>query len=113
MSAYTRFDFPGAIATSILPSGDLGIPWPSTRDHLPPPSCVTNTPLPGPPLNIPQLCMTTSHVPAISVLGSAGSIVRPEQPLFGSTNKDLAHVFPPSVVLKTPRSCWGPVSRPA
>ena len=38
-------------------------------------------PVAGPPLNIPHVCMTTSHVPAISTLGSLASIARPEHPV--------------------------------
>src|SRR5262249_31731667 len=99
--------------TSIFPTGDFGSPWPSMRFQLVPPSCVTKTPLPGPPLNIAQLCITACHVPATSVFGSCASMERPEQPVSGSTKRERVHVLPPSVVLKTPRSCCGPVRRPA
>ena len=81
------------------------------RVHLAPPSCVTKTPLPGPPLNIAQVCITTSHVPANSVFGLCG--IHREAGAAGvriDEERRASQVFPPSVVLKTPRSCCGPVS---
>ena len=77
-----------------------------------PPSCVRYTPLPGPPLNIAHVCSSTCHMPAISTSGWFGSIEMPEHPVFGSTKSDLSHVAPPSLVLYTPRSCCGAVTRP-
>src|ERR1039458_9175904 len=100
-----RFGLLGAIATSTLPTGGFGMPWPSMRFHVVPPSCVMYTPLPGPcavnslsgkPLNIAYVCTTTRHAPATSVLGSLASMERPEQPVSASTNKERSQVFPPS-----------------
>ena len=82
------------------------------RVHFDPPSRETNTPLPGPPLNIAHVCISTCQVPANSVRGLLGSIARPEQPVFSSTNRTRSQCWPPSVVRKTPRSCCGPVVRP-
>src|SRR5258708_25333716 len=79
----------------------------------PPPSLVRYTPLPGPPLFSAHVCCSTCQVPASSVSGSFASIDRPEQPVFGATNSTRCQLAPPSVVLNTPRSSSGPVSRPA
>src|SRR5919197_5080390 len=100
MSAYTRFESERAMATSILPTGDLGRPF-SPFFHVAPASRVTYTPLPGPPLNIAQVCISTCHMPATSTFGSCASMVRPEQPVLASANKERCHVSPPSVVLYT------------
>src|SRR4029434_876741 len=81
ISAYTRFEFEGATATSIFPAGEFGNPF-ARRFHVEPVSFDTYTPLPGPPLNIAHVCITTSHVPANSTLGSVGSTLTPESPLF-------------------------------
>src|SRR5262245_30084831 len=96
MSAYTRFGSDAATATSTLPMPLFGRPGCTIFVHLVPPSRVTYTPLPGPPLNIAHVCITTSHVPAYSTFGSLASIVRPEQPVFGFTNSTRSHVVPPS-----------------
>src|SRR5262245_47002587 len=95
-SANIRFEFDGAMATSILPTGDFGNPF-SSRAHVVPPSRDMYTPLPGPPLNMAHVCMTTSHAPAISTLGSLASIASPEHPVRSSTNSTRCHVLPPSV----------------
>ena len=92
-----RFESDGATATSILPTGGLGNPV-SAFFQVAPPSRVMYTPLPGPPLYIAHVCITTCHVPAISTFGSFASIEMPEQPVFGSTNSTRSHVSPPSVV---------------
>src|SRR4051812_39320258 len=96
--------------------------------HDLPPSLVRNSPPPGP-------CETTgpywsgpghgplptypsnssrfrSHSPASSALGSNGSIRRSIAPVRSSTNSTFFHVLPPSSVLKTPRSSFGPHTRP-
>src|SRR5690348_14235958 len=106
-----RFGFDGAIATPILPTGDLGMPL-IARFHVVPPSCERNTPLPAPPLSIFQVCITSDHMPAAIVFGSLGSSERLEQPVLGSTNSTRCQVRPPSVVRYTPRSSCGPVARP-
>src|SRR5690348_10062058 len=113
MSAYTRLEFDGATATSILPTGERGSPGSVMRDQVAPVSRDTYTPLPGPPLNMAHVCMTTSHVPAKSTPGLVASIERPEQPVFSLTNSTRFHVVPPSVVRNTPRSSCGPVARPS
>src|SRR6185369_6485034 len=68
ISAYTRLEFVGATATSILPIGGFGSPGSSTCFHVSPPSRVTHTPSLGSfvPLYIAYVCMITCHMPANS-----------------------------------------------
>ena len=86
-----RFGFDGAIATPILPTGDLGIPF-TAFVHVVPPSCEMWTPLPAPPLSIFHVCITSDHMPATIVFGSFGSSDRLEHPVFGSTKRTRSHV---------------------
>ncbi len=97
ISAYTRLESEGAMATSILPTGGVGRPR-VRRVHVVPPSREAYTPLPAPPLNMAQVCITTCHVPANNTVGSCASIARPEQPVFALTNSTRCHVLPPSSV---------------
>ena len=108
-----RLEFDGAMATSILPTGDFGNPGCASRSQVVPPSFDRYTPLPGPPLNIAQVCITTSQVPASRRSGLLGSIDMPEQPVSGFTKSTRCQFFPPSIVRYTPRSCCGPVVRPS
>src|SRR6478672_674834 len=98
ISAYTRRESLGATATSILPNGDLGRPGCCTFVQVVPPSRDTYSPLPGPPLYIAQVCISTCHIPANSTDGCFASIVSPEQPVFWSTNNTRCQVLPASVV---------------
>src|SRR5215471_7012010 len=100
MSAYTRCEFVGATATSILPIGGLGKPGSSTCFHVSPPSRVTHTPSFGScvPLYIAYVCMMTCHMPAKSTFGFLTSIVRPEQPKLPPSPSTSFHVLPPSIV---------------
>src|SRR5215510_9349845 len=111
ISAYIRLLSDGAICTSILPTSGFGRPFVSFV-HVAPPSFVICTPLPGPPLNCPHVCCSACHMPARRMLGFFASIERPEHPVLPSTNSTRFQLTPPSVVLKTPRSSWGPVMRP-
>src|SRR2546426_1110615 len=113
-SAYTRLGSEGATATAILPTGwfAAGSPWPVSRFHVAPPSRVTHSPLPGPPLFRFHVLISSCHIPANRTFGSPGSIARSAQPVFGSTDSTRFHVLPPSVVRYTPRSGDGPKARP-
>ena len=113
MSAYTRFESDGAMATSIFPTGDFGRPVCSTFRQVAPASCDTYIALDGPPLYIAYVCISTCHMPANSVPGSWASSVSPEQPVFASTKSERTQLRPPSTVRYTPRSCCGPVARPS
>src|SRR5262245_21922097 len=112
MSAYIRLASDAAIATSILPTGEDGKPLASFF-QVAPASRVKYTALPGPPLLSTHVFSSTCHIPARSTFGSLLSIARPEHPVFWSAKSDRCQVRPPSVVLKTPRSCCGPVARPS
>ncbi len=96
------------MATATLPTGLVGSPLPANLFQVAPPSCERNSPLPGPPLTRPQVCISSCHMPANSTRGFFGSIAMSEQPVFSSTNSTFVQVAPPSVVLNTPRSGCGP-----
>src|SRR2546427_12191787 len=104
-SAYTRLGSEGATATAILPTGwfAAGSPWPVSRFQVAPPSRVTQSPLPGPPLFRFHVLISSCHMPANRTLGSPGSIARSAQPVFASTNSPRLHALPPSVGGYTPR----------
>ena len=69
-------------------------------------------PEPVPPeLNVQGL-RRCSHMAAISLLGFDGSTTKSAQPVFSFTYNDFVQVFPPSVVLNTPRSGCSPQGEP-
>ena len=76
--------------------------------HVFPASVVFQMPLPGPPPLKPQGVRRRWYDAAMSVFGLAGSITMSVKPVFSSMNFDAVHVFPPSMVLNTPRSLFGP-----
>src|SRR2546429_9246108 len=55
ISAYTRLESEGAMATSILPTGGVGRPR-VRRVHVVPPSREAYPPLPAPPLTMAHVC---------------------------------------------------------
>src|SRR5215813_2126954 len=114
MSAYTTFASEGAITTSTRPHGLAGMPLlvcELSSAQVLPPSAERKRLLPlfasgpSPPERKVQPARRKSHIPAKRTSGFAGSIARPEQPVErfepASTRVQL---FPPSVVLYTPRS---------
>lgn len=62
-----------------------------------------------PPENVSR---RTGHAAAYSVSGSAGSICTSTNPVLLSMNLLFSHVLPPSVVLNSPRSAFGPQKCP-
>ena len=107
--AYTLSVLEGATATPTIPQTPLGKPFlPESGTHVSPPSVLLYNPLPEPPLSM--LCgrRITSHIPAYKTLGFPGSITKSEHPVCSFTNRVFVQVFPPSVVLNTPRSADGP-----
>src|SRR6266542_4930827 len=85
-----------------------GRPLPVSFVHDLPPSLVFHNPLPGPPPLNPHGVRRRWYDAAMRTLGFDGSITMSVNPVFSSTNFVFVHVFPPSVVLKTPRSWFGP-----
>ena len=55
-------------------------------------------PEPGPPESMAQGCISTCHVPAISLREFFASMSRPEQPVFLSTKRTCSQFVPPSMV---------------
>src|SRR2546428_11969438 len=106
--------FEGAMVTAIRPQGFAGSPlalFSSSSCHVVPPSVVLKKPLPlvavgpSPPERNVQPLRRKSHIPANRVFGSWEFIAIMEQPVEGFPPfKILFQLFPPSVVLYTPRS---------
>src|SRR4030065_810885 len=92
----------GENATAILPSSPLSDAI-STLFQLFPASVVRYNPLPGPPDLKVYAFLWKSHIPAYKIFGLEGSIVRSAHPVPLLTKRIFSQVFPPSIVLKTPR----------
>src|SRR5439155_26277807 len=75
--------------------------------HVSPPSVDLNRPLPGPPLDIEYSTRYASHSAAYMVLGSRRSMATSTAPVLLSRNSTFRQVWPPSVLLKSPRSSLG------
>jgi len=86
-----------AIAMPVLPTHAVGKPLVSWFQVVPP-SVDLNTPLPGPPLYLPQVKMVISQVPAKRTSGLVGSMSISETPVFSLTNSTRSQVLPPSLV---------------
>ena len=108
-----RFESDGAMATSILPTGGFGMPALALRPGRAAVARQVDAAARARRSRTGACASRTSHVPARSTSGFFASIEMPEHPVFASTNSTRFHVAPPSVVLKTPRSCCGPVVRPS
>ncbi len=98
--AYQRVGMLCAMATATLPTtcGAAGSPCPESCVHVSPPSRLTYMPPSGPPLSRFQGYTRTCHMPANSVLGSAGSMARSLQPVSPLGPSTSFHVLPPSSV---------------
>src|SRR5215467_15406604 len=90
------------------PSVFLGWPCAVSRFQVVPASVLRYKPLPGPPQSMPQGERRACQSEAKITFGLEGSSDRSMPPEFSSLYKTLVHVFPPSVVRKTPRSALGP-----
>src|SRR6185295_10345230 len=79
-----------------------------------PPSVDLNKPLSF-PFHAPfsQGPCLPAHISAKTMFELFGSIVTWTAPVFSSLYKTLSHVLPPSVVLYTPRSSFGPYGCPS
>ncbi len=85
-SAYTTSGLLRAMATPMRPSSPAGSPFPAASSVQPsPPSYVTYSPLPGPPLSKNHGQRRNSHMAAKSLSGLAGSMTRSATPVFSST----------------------------
>src|SRR6266581_5672303 len=112
MNAYTTLGLDGATATATRPHGLDGSPFAllsSVQDA--PPSLLLNRPLPlgasgpSPPERNVHPLRRKSHIPAKIVFGFSGSMEIMEHPVDAlAPFRTFVQVFPPSVVLKTPRS---------
>ena len=69
-------------------------------------------PEPLPPEVKVQGLRRCSHMAAINLLGFVGSTTKSAAPVLALINRIFCHVFPPSVVLKTPRSGCSPQGEP-
>src|ERR1041385_1467053 len=110
MIVYTRFGSAAETDTPILPSSpDEGSPgFLVISLQCSPPSVDLNNPDPGPPLDIDHSLRNASQSAAYITSGLVRSIEMSTPPVLSSRYKTLRQVFPPSVVLKIPRSSLGP-----
>src|SRR5262245_16952707 len=110
--AYTTPVSTGDVSRPIRPTSPFGSP-PLSLIHVAPPSRVRKIALPVPPPLKPHAARCRWYIAAYTVSGSRGSIARSVAPVFASTKSTFFHVWPPSTVLKTPRSSFGPHRWPA
>ena len=111
--AYTTSGLAGLTASPILPRLPSGRPSSSVRStHVLPPSWVTYKPLPSPPLSKNQGSRRKDHIAANNLSGLDGSMTSSAHPVRSSTFNTCDHVWPPSVVLYTPRSGLSPHAEP-
>src|SRR3982751_1337746 len=104
-SAYTRFESAPETATPILPTTPDGRPGLRVISvHVSPASVDLYNPLPGPPLDIWYSTRYASHNAANMTVGRLRSMAMSTAPVLLSRNSLRCHVFPPSVLLNTPRS---------
>ena len=102
-----------AMASPILPNSPSGSPSFSVLfSQVFPASCVIKIPEPSPPELKNQGSLLCSHNATINLFGFVGSITISPTPVLLFENKTLLHVFPPSTVLKTPRSLCAPQGDP-
>src|SRR5687767_14469525 len=109
MTAYTRDGSAAETETPTFPQIVAGRPgfFVSSVQVLPP-SVVLNRPPPGPPLESEWGVRNTSQNPAYRTSGFFASIVKSTAPVFSFRNRTRFQILPPSVVLNTPRSGFGP-----
>src|SRR5438874_840218 len=99
MSAYTRLESVGAIATSIFPSGGFGSPGCSTRFHVAPASVDLYTPS---PITSTSRIAQGSPVPAHTMSGLDGASASDPIAMTGWLSKIGVKVLPPSVDFQMP-----------
>src|ERR1700680_3504412 len=104
MRAYTRRGWFVATAMPMRPVSPTGSPWPVSFVHVIPLSVDRYRPPSGPPLSIVHGKRRYCHTPAKTTLGWNGSHARSDTPLRGPTYSVFVHVWPPSIVRKTPRA---------
>ena len=97
----------------ILPTVELGKPFPFRRTQLSPPSRLVQSPLSGPPLSLPQGHICICQVAAKRIRGLDGCITISMPPEFSPEKRTLSQVTPPFLVRKMPRSSCGPYKCPA
>src|SRR5262245_19930890 len=76
--------------------------------HLLPPSVLCHRPLPGPPPTNPHADRWRSYIETHRFSGLLGSMMRSVAPVSRLPNRTFVQFLPPSVVLNTPRSSFGP-----
>src|SRR5207247_8802296 len=113
ISAHTRVGFAGELARRISPSTPGRSPGLCVSSvQCSPPSVDLKIPPPGPPDSSCHGLRCACQKAAYSTSGLDGSTTRSEIPVESLRNSTLFHVLPPSVVLYTPRSAFGPKACP-
>src|SRR5438093_3584943 len=106
--------FERAISSPMRPMmGLTGRPLPDSFVHVFAPSVVFHKPLPGPPPLKPQGVRRRWYDAAMSTSGFDGFMATSVNPVFSSMNFVFVQVLPPSVVLYSPRSWFGPNKCPS
>src|SRR2546430_16004432 len=101
------------MASPMLPSRPDGNPGLCVSSvQCSPPSVDLKIPPPGPPDTSCHGLRCACQKAAYSTSGLDGSRTRSEIPVESLRNSTLFHVLPPSVVLYTPRSAFGPKACP-
>ena len=90
------------------PSVPRGSPLPVTFVQDLPPFVLWYKPLPGPPPAKPHAVRCRSYIAAHRLFGLVGSIASSVAPVSSVTKSVFVQFLPPSVVMKTPRSWFGP-----
>ena len=109
IKAYTLLASAADIVKPVLPRPPSGNPLLYVISvQFSPPSTDFHIPLSGPPVFGPQALRSNSHMVANNSSGFEGFITKSITPALSLLNKTFFQVFPPSTVLKTPRSGFGP-----
>src|SRR5688572_26610658 len=109
MIAYTLSGLEGATATPTMPHTPFGNPFFVVMlVQVSPPSVLFHKPLPSPPLSRLYGVRISRQVPAYMTSGLPYSIDSSLAPVWLLTYRTRRQVFPPSVVLYTPRISLGP-----
>src|SRR5215467_12900240 len=110
----------GSLAATAMPMRSMSVfgkprsrSFPESRSHDSPPFTERYTAVLPPPDSRCHAQRRYVYMPAYRMFELPGSAAMSEHDVCGSTYRTFLHVLPPSTVLKTPRSSFGPHSRPS
>src|SRR5215470_19986790 len=115
----TTYTIDGSLGATAMPMRSMSvfgrprsIPFPDSFSQLSPPFTERYTAVLPPPDSRCHAQRRYVYIPAYRMFELPGSAAMSEHDVCGSMYNNFFHVLPPSVVLKTPRSSFGPHSRP-